>query len=103
VRYHYELSDRTDSDYWMQVRRPEAVQEVSDMIDQRVKKETLLNGFNWASMLVGYEKPYINQVSNISDRQLEEYLHYVEMMKNHYEFLCRDNLTIKQRLEQING
>ena len=103
VRYHYELSDRTDSDYWMQVRRPEALQEVSDMIDQRVKKETLLNGFNWASMLVGYEKPYVNQVSNISNRQLEEYLHYVEMMKNHYEFLCRDNLTIKQRLEQING
>ena len=103
VRYHYELSNRTDSDYWLQVRRPEALQEVCDIIDQRVKKETLLNGFNWASMLIGYEKSYLNAVSNISSRELEEYIYYVEMMQKHYEFLTKDNISIEQHLHNINS
>lgn len=103
IRYHYELSDRSDSDYWLQVRRPEAVQEVSDIIDQRVKKETLLNGFNWTSMLLGYDKPYVNAVTELSDRELEEYIYYVEMMQKHYEFLTKDNFTIEQYLHNINS
>lgn len=103
VRYHYELSDRIDSEYWRYVRRPEALQEVCDIIACRVKKDTLLNGFNWASMLVGYDKPYLNKLPKITDRQLDQYLYYVTMMKQHYEYLVKDNLTIEQRLKNING
>jgi tryptophan 6-halogenase len=103
VRYHYELTDRTDTEYWRSVRRSTAVQEVSDIIDIRVKKESLLNGFNWASMLVGYDKQYTNKLPELTSTQLDNYIHYTNMLKQHYEYLVKNNLTIKQRLEQING
>jgi len=103
VRYHYELTDRDYNDFWRTVRRPESVQEVSDIIDRRVKKDTLINGYNWASMLVGYDKPYLNPTANISEKQLEEYVYYIDMLENHYKWLNRNNISTEQWLQRINS
>lgn len=106
IKYHYQLSDRTE-EYWMQYKNPNAIQEVCDTIDTRLKMdwlnkgETLLNGWNWTSMLVGYNKPYVNNLPNLTERQLEEYLHFTDMLINNYQFLTKDNVSIKDRLTGI--
>lgn len=103
VRYHWDLNER-DGDYWNHLRRIEAAEEISDMIDLRVKAEgKLLNGFNWASMLIGYEKPYTNKTADLTAEQLEIYTLYSMHMKKHYRLLSANNQTIKQRLDFING
>lgn len=106
IKYHYQLSDRTEP-YWMQYKNPNAIQEVCDIIDKRLKMswlnkgETLLNGWNWTSMLVGYGKEYINKLPDLTQRQLEEYIHFTDMLMSNYEFLTKDNISIKDRLEKI--
>lgn len=103
VRYHYDLNER-EGDYWNHVRRIEAAEEVSDMIDLRVKAEgKLLNGFNWASMLVGYEKPYMNRTADITPEQLDIYQLYSSQMKRHYKLLTESNQSIQERLTRINN
>ncbi len=107
IKYHYQLSDRTDTDYWMQYKNANAVQEVCDIIDERLKMdwlnkgETLLNGWNWTSMLVGFDKSYINKLPLLTERQLESYQHFTNMLIENYKFLTKDNIKIQDRLEKI--
>jgi hypothetical protein len=65
------------------------------------KGETLLNGWNWASMLVGYGKQYTNSLPDLTPRQLEEYLYFTDMLMSNYKFLTQDNQSIQDRLEKI--
>jgi tryptophan halogenase len=109
VRYHYELSNRTDNDYWMSYKNSNVLQEVSDRIDKRLamswvnKGETVLNGWNWTSMLLGFDKQYVNKLPDISETQLEEYKFYADILQQHYMFLNKNNITIEQRLKNIHG
>jgi tryptophan halogenase len=101
VRYHYDLNERKQ-DYWNQLRRTEAAEEVSNMIDQRVKANgKLLNGFNWASMLIGYEKKYTNTTADLTQEQIELYSLYSSHLKKHYRLLTANNQTIQQKLNSI--
>ena len=106
IKYHYQLSERTE-EYWMQYKNPNAISEVCNTIDERLKMswlnkgETLLNGWNWTSMLVGYDKQYVNGLPDLTQRQLEEYLYFTDMLISNYEFLSKDNESIQYRLEKI--
>jgi tryptophan halogenase len=106
IKYHYQLSERTE-EYWMQYKNPNAISEVCNTIDERLKMswlnkgETLLNGWNWTSMLVGYDKQYTNSLPDLTQRQLEEYLYFTDMLMSNYEFLTKDNESIQDRLEKI--
>jgi hypothetical protein len=106
IKYHYQLSERTE-EYWMQYKNPNAIAEVCNTIDERLKMswlnkgETLLNGWNWTSMLVGYDKQYTNSLPDLTPRQLEEYLYFTDMLMSNYKFLTKDNESIQDRLEKI--
>ena len=109
VYYHYALSERNNSDYWRAVGgRPEAVEEVCDYITHLMsgrwchKGETLLNQFNWTSMLIGYDKPFLGQLPDISDQQLEEYKNYTDLLIQNYRSLVKNNYTIEQWLTKIH-
>ena len=106
---HYRLSERTDTPYWREVGNdPIAVQELCDYIKVLEtstflnKGETLLNQFNWVSLLLGYNKKYLNKLPDISDEDIENYLHYTKMIIENYKHTTRNNLTIKERLAYIN-
>jgi hypothetical protein len=106
IKYHYQLSERTE-EYWMQYKNSSAIAEVCNTIDERLKMswlnkgETLLNGWNWTSMLVGYDKQYTNSLPDLTPRQLEEYLYFTDMLMSNYKFLTKDNESIQDRLEKI--
>jgi len=102
VRCHYDLSNRTDSDYWNDCRRPEAIQEVCDYIDKTKRKPIYLNGFNWISMLVGYEKPYLNETTKLDQRLVDEYMREALSAESRYEEMFSDNLTVLEKLDLIN-
>ena len=109
VHMHYRLSERTDTPYWREVGNdPIAVQELCDYIKVLEtstflnKGETLLNQFNWVSLLLGYNKKYLNKLPDISDEDIENYLHYTKMIIENYKHTTRNNLTIKERLAYIN-
>jgi len=110
VHFHYMLSERNDTPYWREVaNKPGAVQELSDYIDVLSKGkwlskgETLLNQWNWVSMMLGFDKPYVNQLPEIEESRIEEYLHYTDLLIKNSEFLMRKNITIKDFLDMVHG
>lgn len=110
VHFHYKLSERNDSPYWREVaNKPNAVQELCDYIDilsqgkWLSKGETLLNQWNWTSLLLGFEKSYVNQLPKIEQSRIEEYLHYTDLLIKNYEFVVGRNISIKDYLNIIHG
>lgn len=110
VHFHYRLSERTDTPYWKSFNNdPTAVKELSDYIDILHKMkwvnhgETSLNQFNWVSMLLGFEKQYANKLSKIDDIEMENYLHYTEMLVANYKHLTNNNLTVEEVLQHIHS
>jgi tryptophan halogenase len=110
VYYHYALSERTDTDYWRAVGgKPEAVEEVCDYIKHLMqgkwlnKGETLLNQFNWTSMLLGYDKPFMAELPEISQDRLEEYENYTRFLIMNYESVLKNNYTIREWLQRVHG
>jgi len=109
VHFHYKLSERDDTPYWRDVANdPNAVKDVCDYIDVLAdgqwlsKGETLLNQWNWLSMLLGYDKKYINDLPEISEEHLENYKHYTDLLIQNYKHIVRNNLTIQEYLDHIN-
>ena len=108
VHMHYRLSERQDTPYWREVANdPNALQELCDYIDVLAntkwlsKGETLLNQWNWTSLLLGYEKQYVNPTKDITDEQMENYLHYTKLLIENYKHLLRNNYSIKDALDYI--
>ena len=108
VYHHYTLSERNDHEYWRSVRDAGAVQTVSDIIrDQRYSKwlgrgQTAYNKFNWASMLLGYDKTYNNELPQLSLDRLEEYDAFNREFIANYQRVMKNNLTIKEILQNIH-
>ena len=79
------------------------------MIEKKLKQEwvnhaeTLLNGYNWASMLVGYDKPYLGQLPQIEDWEMDNYEFYTKQLVENYRYHYQNNMTVKDRLEYINS
>ena len=108
VHMHYRLSERNDTSYWKEVANdPTALQELCDYIDVLAsskwlsKGETLLNQWNWTSLLLGFNKPYINPLKDITDEQMENYLHYTKLLIENYKHLLRNNYSVKDALDYI--
>ena len=108
VLYHYTLSDRQDTDYWRAYKTTDVLETVSTKIEKKLKQEwvnhaeTLLNGYNWASMLVGYDKPYLGQLPKIEEWEMDNYEFYTKQLVENYRYHYKNNMTIKNRLEFIN-
>ena len=66
------------------------------------KGETLLNQWNWSSLLLGFDKPYVNKLPDITDDQLENYEHYTKILIENYKHIVRNNIKIKDYLENIH-
>ena len=110
VYMHYALSERDDTQYWRDVaNKPSAVQDVCDYIDILStgtwvnKGETLLNQWNWTSMLLGYDKQYTNELPDITSEQMENYQHYTDLLIQNYKHISRNNITMSDYLDQINA
>lgn len=110
VHMHYALSERDDTQYWRDVaNKPSAVQDVCDYIDILStgtwvnKGETLLNQWNWTSMLLGYDKQYTNELPDITSEQMENYQHYTDLLIQNYKHISRNNITMSDYLDQINA
>ena len=79
------------------------------MIEKKLKQEwvnhaeTLLNGYNWASMLVGYDKPYLGQLPKIEEWEMNNYEFYTKQLVENYRYHYKNNMTVKDRLEYINS
>lgn len=103
VEFHYRLSDRKDTVYWQSVAQgKDAVKELCDYTDSFKTDrwcepgDTKFNQFNLISLLFGFDKEFTNDIENIDKVLLENYEHYVNSMRQHYLFLIRNNLTIKE-------
>ena len=109
VLYHYTLSDRQDTDYWRAYKTTDVLESVSTMIEKKLKQgwvnhaETLLNGYNWASMLVAYDKPYLGQLPQIEEWEMNNYEFYTKQLVENYRYHYKNNMTVKDRLEYINS
>lgn len=109
VKYHYQLSSRQDTEYWRDRHNPHAVQEVSDRIQSMLGQrwpgpgETLISKFSWASMLIGYSHPYLNQLTDIDDESMENYLEFVKLAQQNYRFITRNNGSNQALLARIHG
>jgi tryptophan halogenase len=110
VHFHYKLSERNDTPYWREVsNKPKAVKEVCDYIDVLSEGkwlstgETLLNQWNWTSMLLGFNKEYINLLPEIEESRIEEYVHYTDLLIKNYEFIVGKNITIKDWLKYVHS
>lgn len=105
---HYTLSNRKDTEYWKLYSREDTLESVSKMIEKKLEKEwvnhaeTNLNGYNWASMLLGYNKPYLGKLPKIEDWELENYEFYTKQLVKNYQHHYKNNISIKDRLELIN-
>ena len=79
------------------------------MIESKLKNgwvhhgETNLNLYNWVSMLVGYDKPYINKLPNLTRSQINDYKFYTQQLISNYNYLYKNNISIKDRLNYINS
>ena len=108
VLYHYTLSDRQDTEYWRAYNTTDVLESVSTMIKKKLEQEwvnhaeTLLNGYNWASMLVGYDKPYLGQLPKIEEWEIDNYKFYTKQLVENYRYHYQNNMTVKDRLEYIN-
>jgi tryptophan halogenase len=108
VKYHYSLSDRTDTDYWMSYKNPNAVQEVNDIISSKLKGPmlgkgvTALNKYNWTSLLIGFDKPFTNPLADLTTEQIENYLHFCKLAEENYKFIVRNNPTPEELANKIH-
>jgi flavin-dependent dehydrogenase len=109
VHFHYKLSQRDDTAYWKEVaNKPGATKELCDYIDSLSsqkwldKGETLLNQWNWTSLLLGFDKEYTNTLPEIESSRIDEYLHYTNLLQQNYEFIVGKNIPIKDWLESIH-
>jgi tryptophan 7-halogenase len=108
VKYHYTLSDRNDTPYWVEVSGDKkAVNNCCDKIQDLFFKKTInidswLNAFNWTSMILGYNKKYTKNKRILNANEMKNYKLYVKTLKQHYKRLTKNNLTIKEYLEKIN-
>ena len=91
VKYHYTLSDRTDSEFWRYWNNQQNIEEYNDYLNMFLSKkryckkgETIFNHFNLASMLIGYEKPYLNKTKNMK---------YVDWTEPDYDIDYSNNIT----------
>ena len=105
---HYTLTDRTDTEYWRAYDTTNILESMSSMIEKKLKKEWLyhaetnLNGYNWASMLIGYDKPYLGKLPKIEEWQIKNYEFYTKQLVENYRYHYQNNMTVKDRLEYIN-
>ena len=109
VLYHYELSDRDENEYWRSYKRPDTLERLSDRVQQFLKDipwaeqgQTLMNGFNWVSMLTSFDVPYLHPLPKITDTDISRYLLYSDMVQSHSEALVKDNIPIRKFLNSIN-
>lgn len=108
VEGHYTLSDRNDSEYWRAYDRTNVVPYMSKKIKEKLEMdwvkpgETVLNGYNWASMLVAYDKPYLEDLPFISEDDLLDYEFYTDQLIQNYEYLYKNNLTVEEKLKLNN-
>lgn len=106
---HYTLSRRQDTEYWRSYDRREALDLVNQRLHAKLSQswagegETILNSFNWASMLIGYDHDYVMPLPNFTESQVADYEFVTQQMQANYAWLHRNNLTIQQRLTQIHG
>ena len=106
---HYTLSNRNDTEYWRAYDKTNAVKMTSDMIKSKLNNgwvhhgETNLNLYNWASMLVGYDKPYINQLPKLTHNQIKEYEFFTSQLISNYTYHYKNNVSVKSRLDYINS
>ena len=106
---HYTLSNRNDTEYWRAYDKTNAVKMTSDMIKSKLNNgwvhhgETNLNLYNWASMLVGYDKPYINQLPKLTHNQVKEYEFFTSQLISNYTYHYKNNVSVKSRLDYINS
>ena len=106
---HYTLSNRNDTEYWRTYDKTNAIKITSDMIKSKLKNgwvhhgETNLNLYNWASMLVGYDKPYLNNLPHITQNQLEDYKFYTKQLISNYTHHYKNNTSVEDRLDYINS
>ena len=109
VSAHYTLSDRRDTDYWQAYNRENALEKVCADIEQQLKRgwaqrdEVVLNAYNWASMLVGFEKPYLGKLPILSQKQIDNYEFYTKQLIENYRHIYQNNISIKDKLQQIHG
>ncbi len=106
---HYTLSNRKDTEYWRYYTKEDMVESVSMMVEKKLQKEwvnhaeTNLNGYNWASMLIGYEKPYLGKIPEIEDWEMKNYEFYSNQLVENYKYLYMNNISVKERLNYINS
>ena len=109
VLCHYTLSDRNDTEYWRSYDKTNSAKITSDVIRSKMKKgwlhhgETNLNLYNWASMLVGYDKPYVNDLPTITQKQIDDYKFYTQQLIENYTYHHKDNISVKDWLNYINS
>lgn len=109
ISAHYTLSDRRDTDYWRAYDRTNALEEVCESIKNQLKRgwakrnEVVLNAYNWTSMLVGYNKPYLESLPTFTSQQLDNYQFYTKQLIDNYRHIYKNNISIKDRLNQIHG
>jgi tryptophan halogenase len=105
---HYTLTDRTDTDYWRAYHNTDILEYMAKMIEKKLEKEwvshgeTNLNGYNWASMLIGYDKPYLGKLPKIEAWQMDNYEFYTKQLVENYRHLYSKNLSIEDRLKLIH-
>jgi tryptophan halogenase len=108
VGYHYQLSERIDTDYWRDQKNPDVIQEVNDIISSKLrspmlqKGQTSINKFNWTSLLIGFNKPFNNRLEDISQEHIENYLFFVKQAEENYKFLVRNNPLNEQIIKTIH-
>lgn len=109
VLAHYTLSDRNDTEYWRAYDRRDALEIVSNHIEQQLTRgwanpnETTLNAYNWINMLVGYDKPYLGKLPVFTQQELDNYEFVTSQIIQNYQSLYKNNKTIAQRLREIHA
>ena len=103
------IRDRNDTEYWRAYDKTDSVKITSDVIKSKMKKswlhhgETNLNLYNWASMLVGYDKPYVNNLPTITQKQIDDYKFYTQQLIDNYTYHHKENISVKDWLNYINS
>ena len=106
---HYTLSSRNDTEYWRSYQTDNILEYMSEMIEKKLEKEwagngeTVLNGYNWAGMLIGYDKPYLGKLPKIENWQMENYDFYTDQLIQNYRHLYSKNISIEDRLKFIHN
>lgn len=107
VKFHYTLSSREDTEYWRAYDKTNAVEEASAVLEKKLQRdwlasgETNYNGYNWASMVVGMDKPYTGNLTPVPCYRNYEFVS--KQIQDNYEQIYRDNFSIKEYLDYIHN